>query len=209
MAPPSFLKRETCSCLKRFQPSATGLPTHVKCIEAQRFYKFSTKPPERGKMRIDMSYEGWQFWSLAALALIVLTALLTDVRQGRIPNTLILVALCAGVLVNVLGPEAFNRSAGLFTSLPGALGVKGAVLGALTGLAAFLPFYMLRAMGAGDVKHRQLCRPDHGGEPRIVHTGHGRRAGCGAHGVGAQIAAGHGQCGGCAGANAARLGAQL
>ncbi|MBK5207327.1 MAG: prepilin peptidase [Polaromonas sp.] len=103
-------------------------------------------------MRIDMSYEGWQFWSLAALALIVLTALLTDVRQRRIPNTLILLALAAGVLVNVFGPQAFNRGAGLFTTLPGALGLKGAVLGALTGLAAFLPFYMLRAMGAGDVK---------------------------------------------------------
>ncbi|WP_332777742.1 A24 family peptidase [Polaromonas sp.] len=103
-------------------------------------------------MRLDVSYEGWQLWSLVALALIVLTAVLTDVRQQRIPNTLILLALCAGVLVNVLGPEAGKRSAGLFTYYPGALGLKGALLGALTGLAVFLPFYVLRAMGAGDVK---------------------------------------------------------
>lgn len=103
-------------------------------------------------MRIDMSYEAWQFWSLAALALIVLTALVTDVRQQRISNTLILFALAAGVLVNLIGPQAGIRSAGLFTQAPGALGLKGALLGALAGLVVFLPLYALRAMGAGDVK---------------------------------------------------------
>lgn len=103
-------------------------------------------------MRIDLSYEAWQFGSLTALALIVLTALVTDVRQQRISNILIVFALGAGVLVNVLGPEAFKRSAGLFTYAPGALGLKGALLGALAGLAIFLPLYVLGAMGAGDVK---------------------------------------------------------
>lgn len=103
-------------------------------------------------MRLDMSYEVWQFGSLAALALIVLTALVTDVRQQRISNILIVLALVAGVLANVLGPEAFKRSAGLFTYAPGALGLKGALFGALSGLAIFLPLYALRAMGAGDVK---------------------------------------------------------
>lgn len=103
-------------------------------------------------MRLNMSYEAWQFWSLVALALIVLMALVTDVSQQRISNILILFALAAGVLVNVLGPEAFKRSAGLFTHAPGALGLKGALFGALAGLAVFLPLYALRAMGAGDVK---------------------------------------------------------
>lgn len=103
-------------------------------------------------MRFDMSYEAWQFWSLAALALIVLTALVTDVRQQRISNVLIVFALVAGVLVNLMGPQAGMRSAGLLTLAPGALGLKGALLGALAGLAVFLPIYALRAMGAGDVK---------------------------------------------------------
>ena len=103
-------------------------------------------------MRFDMSYEAWQFWSLAALALIVLTALVTDVRQQRISNVLIVFALAAGVLVNLMGPQAGMRSAGLLTLAPGALGLKGALLGALAGLAVFLPIYALRAMGAGDVK---------------------------------------------------------
>ena len=103
-------------------------------------------------MRFDLSYEAWQFWSLAALALIVLTALVTDVRHQRISNVLIVFALAAGVLVNLIGPQAGARSAGLLALAPGALGLKGALLGALAGLAVFLPIYALRAMGAGDVK---------------------------------------------------------
>ncbi|MGY8904556.1 MAG: A24 family peptidase [Burkholderiales bacterium] len=103
-------------------------------------------------MQIDMSYEVWQFWSLVVLMLFVVIALITDVRQRRIPNALVVAALCVGVLVNGLGPEAFGRSAGLFTYAPGALGIKGALLGALLGMVVFLPFYALSAMGAGDVK---------------------------------------------------------
>lgn len=100
----------------------------------------------------DMSSQAWQAVSLSALALLVLVALVFDVRQRRVPNNLVVLALGVGLLVNLIGPQAVHRSAGLFTTMPGALGIKGAVLGALTGLAVFLPFYLLRAMGAGDVK---------------------------------------------------------
>ena len=103
-------------------------------------------------MQFDMSYEAWQALGLLALLLLVLVALMFDLKQRRIPNTLVLLALGVGLLINLIGPQAGPRMAGLFTTLPGALGVKGAVLGALTGLAVFLPFYLLRAMGAGDVK---------------------------------------------------------
>lgn len=94
----------------------------------------------------------WQALGLTALVLLVLAALVFDLRQRRIPNTLVLLALGAGLLVNLIGPQIWLRGSGLLTAYPDALGAKGALLGALTGLAIFLPFYLLRAMGAGDVK---------------------------------------------------------
>ena len=103
-------------------------------------------------MRFELSPENWQQGSLLALALIMAVALATDIRRNRIPNALVLVALCAGLLVNLVGPDVGIRSAGLFTYSPGALGLKRSLLGALTGFTIFLPLYMLRAMGAGDVK---------------------------------------------------------
>lgn len=96
-------------------------------------------------------YGIWQQFSLAVLAGLVLGALIFDVRQRRIPNILVVLTLCLGALFNSLGP-VLRDGGGLFTSAPGALGVSGAVLGALTGLAVFLPLYLLRVMGAGDVK---------------------------------------------------------
>lgn len=101
-------------------------------------------------MKFDVSPGVWQFWSLTALALIMLAALVTDLRQRRIPNKLILLALCTGLFTHVLGP--LNDAGGLFSYRPGALGAMGALGGALTGLALFVPLYALRAMGAGDVK---------------------------------------------------------
>ena len=103
-------------------------------------------------MQFKLAPDAWQAISLTALALLVLTALVFDLRQRRIPNKLVLLALGAGLLVNLIGPQVWQSGAGLFTAYPGALGAKGALLGALTGLAVFLPFYLLRAMGAGDVK---------------------------------------------------------
>ncbi len=101
-------------------------------------------------MQVELTPVAWQFWSLTALALIMAAALMTDLRQRRIPNSLVLAALGAGLLTHLLGPA--NGDGGLFAYWPGALGAKGALLGALTGLAVFLPLYALRAMGAGDVK---------------------------------------------------------
>ena len=99
-----------------------------------------------------LSFQAWQAVGLLTLALLVLIALPFDVRQRRIPNQLVVVMLGAGLLINLIGPQAASRMAGLFTTMPGALGIKGAVLGALTGLAVFLPLHLMHAMGAGDVK---------------------------------------------------------
>ena len=67
--------------------------------------------------------------SLAALALIdfLLSALATDLRQQPMFNTLIVFAPAAGVLLNLIGPQDDIRSAGLFTHVLGALGLKGAL----------------------------------------------------------------------------------
>jgi prepilin peptidase CpaA len=67
-----------------------------------------------------------------------LPAILIDARVHRIPNLLVLATLGAGFLIHVL--------------TGGVAGLKSATVGAVVGLALLLPFYLLRAMGAGDVK---------------------------------------------------------
>lgn len=103
-------------------------------------------------MQFNFAPEAWQAMGLTALVLLVLAALVFDLRQRRIPNTLVLLALVGGLFINFIGPQIWLRGGGLLTAYPSALGIKGALLGALTGLAVYLPFYLLRAMGAGDVK---------------------------------------------------------
>jgi prepilin peptidase CpaA len=85
-----------------------------------------------------------------ALALLLVMALDSDLRERRVPNLLVLLALGVGVALNTVGPT--STGAGLLASDPGALGATGALWGALAGLLVFMPFYWLRAMGAGDVK---------------------------------------------------------
>lgn len=98
----------------------------------------------------EMTPASWQLWCLAALALAMAMAIESDLRARRIPNVLVLFLLAAGVTLNALGPA--NGRAGMFSQFPGALGAGTALLGALAGLALFLPLHGLRAMGAGDVK---------------------------------------------------------
>ena len=75
--------------------------------------------------------------AFAALAAAGVGAVL-DLRSRRIPNWLTGSALLAGLLANAL--------------LRGFDGAVVALAGAALGLALLLPFYALRAMGAGDVK---------------------------------------------------------
>jgi prepilin peptidase CpaA len=85
---------------------------------------------------------------LAVLALLLGLATWHDVRSRRIPNQLILVGAIAGLLAHVFWPQA--------SSLTGAaLSGKGALFslaGFGLGLLLLMPFYVLRTMGAGDVK---------------------------------------------------------
>jgi prepilin peptidase CpaA len=63
---------------------------------------------------------------------------LIDIRTQRIPNALSATAAVLGLSLQV--------------SVNGAPGVLSALGGAAVGLGMFLPFYVLRAFGAGDVK---------------------------------------------------------
>jgi prepilin peptidase CpaA len=65
-------------------------------------------------------------------------AAVIDVFSRRIPNWVTFAAFVTGLLIN--------------TSVAGASGALVALAGAALGLALLLPFYAIRAMGAGDVK---------------------------------------------------------
>ena len=85
----------------------------------------------------------------ATLAAWLLVAVLLDVRERRIPNWLVAGGMLCGLAVQALAP----RGDGLFASAAwGSIGLAQSLLGLGAGLALFMPFYLLRAMGAGDVK---------------------------------------------------------
>lgn len=71
------------------------------------------------------------------LALLSLAAW-SDVRARRIPNALVAVGL-AGGLVAGFAQDGWS-------------GLSAALLGAAAGFVCFFPLYVMRAMGAGDVK---------------------------------------------------------
>ncbi len=84
-----------------------------------------------------------------SLTVLLACAVATDTRLRRIPNTLILAGWAIALGWHVLGP------AGNWTfdpAQPGAVGAVGALLAGAALLFAFMPFYLLRIMGAGDVK---------------------------------------------------------
>src|SRR5689334_3650362 len=74
-----------------------------------------------------------------ALLLMVSIAAVNDLSTRRIPNRLLLAGLASALMLHLM-------SATPGASLLAALGGMG------VGLAAFLPFYLLRGMAAGDVK---------------------------------------------------------
>jgi prepilin peptidase CpaA len=71
-------------------------------------------------------------------AALVLVAAVTDIRSRRIPNWLTLLGVLAGLSLNGL--------------TYGLAGVRNSLGGMLLGFSAYLILYLLRAMGAGDVK---------------------------------------------------------
>jgi prepilin peptidase CpaA len=84
----------------------------------------------------------------AVLALLLVAAAVIDVRQRRIPNWLTGGGIVVGLLLQGFAPFGW----GLFEYRWGSPGLLPALYGMGLGLALFLPLYLLRAVGAGDVK---------------------------------------------------------
>ena len=74
----------------------------------------------------------------ALLLVLIFTAMVFDIRSHRIPNFLVLAGLCVGLA--------------LHTFSTGGSGIGYALTGLAVGFGLFIPLYMFRAMGAGDVK---------------------------------------------------------
>jgi prepilin peptidase CpaA len=74
----------------------------------------------------------------AVIALLVLVAAVYDYRFRRIPNWLTLAGIIAGLCLNLI--------------LFGLVGLFGAAQALVFGFAVYFVLYLLRAMGAGDVK---------------------------------------------------------
>lgn len=87
--------------------------------------------------------------TLATGALLTLCALAVayDLRHRRIPNGLVLAGMSLGLIFQVLAPPG----AGLFVD-GSSVGLSTALLGGLAGFALLMPMYLLRTLGAGDVK---------------------------------------------------------
>lgn len=78
---------------------------------------------------------------IGLLLLLLFVAAWQDIRSRRIPNALVFPGAVAGILLNFLLPHEM-----------GGLGILASLAGLGVGLVLLLPLYLLRAMGAGDVK---------------------------------------------------------
>jgi len=89
-------------------------------------------------------------WAMRGFLLLLLASIcISDFRARRIPNRLVL----AGLLVTLGWQAVGPAGAGLFhPETPGALGMESALAGAAVAFAGFLLLYVMRTMGAGDVK---------------------------------------------------------
>jgi len=79
---------------------------------------------------------------IGILLLILFAAAWHDIQTRRIPNVLVFPGAVAGLLCNALLPQ----------SLGGGLAMLDCMAGLAVGLGLLLPLYLMRAMGAGDVK---------------------------------------------------------
>jgi len=86
--------------------------------------------------------------ALTPLIILLLVIAKQDIRIHRISNKLVLIGMCFGVAVNSVPPMVWNVD----SAISGGLGFGSALQGFAIGIVIFLPLYLIRAMGAGDVK---------------------------------------------------------
>lgn len=79
-------------------------------------------------------------WRIALLCGFLIAAAVIDIRTYRIPNWLTFSGIAVALGYSLSFPS------------PGGYGIGSASLGMLIAFVLILPFYMLRVMGAGDVK---------------------------------------------------------
>jgi prepilin peptidase CpaA len=84
-------------------------------------------------------------WTIGLLLSLLLVAVVTDLRSRRIPNALVLTGICLAFAAHALA---------LHAGLPALAGTPwwAPFTGLAAGLAALMPLYLLRALGAGDLK---------------------------------------------------------
>lgn len=93
-------------------------------------------------------------WTFVVLLVVALPAAVYDFRSRRIPNWLAVAGLAAGLAANAI----LFRWNGLVTAL----------LGMGLALLIYFPLYLLRGMGAGDVKLMAACGAILGPKPWIL-----------------------------------------
>lgn len=93
-------------------------------------------------------------WIFVVLLALTLPAAVYDFRFRRIPNWLAVTGLLAGIAVN--------------TVLFGTTGLVRALLGMGIALLIYFPLYLLRGMGAGDVKLMAACGAILGVKPWLL-----------------------------------------
>lgn len=86
--------------------------------------------------------------ALMPLGLLLLIITREDIRSHRISNRLVLAGMLLGIALNSFLPAGL----GFNSVVPGGLGWLSALQGLGLGLVVLLPLYLLRTMGAGDVK---------------------------------------------------------
>ena len=84
-----------------------------------------------------MSLPALSVWNWTILSSLLLLAVWQDLAHRRIPNLLVLCTACAALAL---------------AGTPQGIGVVSALVAALSAGAAFLPLYLLRQMGGGDLK---------------------------------------------------------
>jgi len=86
--------------------------------------------------------------ALVPMIVLLLLAVRQDISSHHISNKTVFIGMLIGAILNGVLPEGW----GFNTQIPGAIGWWLALKGLAVGMAMLLPLYLLKAMGAGDVK---------------------------------------------------------